>query len=196
VYWNGGFIGEVSLPISIRRLSRRLREPESPRPGRPFLFFTDEIGSSGSVAATACAANLPPWGFVRLIDNSDELHPRITAKLMLEVHDLANCPVEKFGIPSIVPYGYNAHHCGLDNANKLTCWRCRIRQLGSLPFFRSCASWDSRCRYGSPGGGPPMVVYGESSAMVCLASSLFHPMCTPPSLAHSLTRIRLVATSL
>jgi hypothetical protein len=131
VYWNGGFIGEVSLPISIRRLSRRLREPESPRPGRPFrFFFTDEIGSSGSVAATACAANLPPWGFVRLIDNSDELHPSITAKLMLEVHDLANCPVEKFGIPSIVPYGYNSHHCGLDNANNAHLLACSHQAAG------------------------------------------------------------------
>lgn len=60
--------------------------------GKPFLVFTDETGVSKLAApdtgrVDACAKGLPPFGFARIIDLSDETKPKLVAKLMLEVND-------------------------------------------------------------------------------------------------------------
>jgi len=59
--------------------------------GRPYLIFSDERGAKGGNKPAACAAGLPPHGFARIIDISDEKNPKTISKLMLEVSDPANC---------------------------------------------------------------------------------------------------------
>ena len=63
--------------------------------GKPYIIFVDEGGSGGLTSAAqlqaACAAGLPPFPMARIIDISDETNPKIVSRLMLEMHDPANC---------------------------------------------------------------------------------------------------------
>jgi len=94
--------------------------------GHPYLIFTDEAGAGGigDGAKAACAQKLPPFGFARIIDIADERNPRIVSKLMLEVHDPANCGVTQLDTGFADLFGYSSHYCtadNLDNAQYLAC---------------------------------------------------------------------------
>lgn len=119
LFWNDSGIGEVSLAIRIR--------------GKRFMFFTSEIGSAAS-PAVACAANAPPWGFARLIDISDELHPKETAKLMLEINDPANCSMTQNDTPPGDLFGYSVHDCGVDNPHDARLLACSHESAGVRVF--------------------------------------------------------------
>ena len=78
--WDDGANAQQALPVTFG--------------GKPYLIFTDERGAKGSGQAAkqaACDAGLPPHGFARIIDISDETSPKTISKLMLEVSDPANC---------------------------------------------------------------------------------------------------------
>lgn len=104
--------------------------------GKPFLIFTDELGAGGvGGAAGACARNLPPWGFARIIDISDELNPRIISKLMLEVHDPANCPLTLPDLPFMPSvFGYDSHYCKVDNPKNAKLLACSYFGAGVRVF--------------------------------------------------------------
>jgi hypothetical protein len=119
LFWDDGGVAQQTTPVIIN--------------GRPHLIFTDETGPSRLPTAAAgradsCARGLPPFGFARIIDISDERNPQIVAKLMLEVHDPANCALvlDDF-VPAIADldfYGYTTHYCGVDkreNPKLLAC---------------------------------------------------------------------------
>ena len=61
--------------------------------GRPYIISTDESGGQAGVGglAAACARGASPYGYSNIIDITDETNPKIVSKIMLEVHDPANC---------------------------------------------------------------------------------------------------------
>jgi hypothetical protein len=103
--------------------------------GRPYILFTDEAGSRGigqAARTQACAEGVPPHGFSRLIDISDETNPTLTAKLMLEVHDPANCPQTVNDTPLF--FGYDAHYCSVDNPHNAKLAACAYFESGIRVF--------------------------------------------------------------
>ena len=120
--WFDSEVSEVAIPVKIG--------------GRPFLVFTDEAGAGGvGGAPAACAAGLPPWAPLRLIDISDVQHPSIAARLLLEVEDPANCALTENDIPpGFVGFGYDAHDCGVDNPQDAKLIACSYHQAGIRVF--------------------------------------------------------------
>ena len=122
LFWQDGGQAQQALPITIK--------------GKPYLAFTQELGSAGSGPAArsfACAQNLPPFGFTKLIDISDERHPKEVAKLMLEVHDPANCATT---LPEALNPGfvYDSHYCNVDNAKDAKILVCSYWESGLRVF--------------------------------------------------------------
>jgi len=122
LFWQDGGQAQQALPIAIG--------------GKPYLAFTQELGSAGSgpaARAFACAQNLPPFGFTKLIDISDERHPKEVAKLMLEVHDPANCATT---LPEALNPGfvYDSHYCNVDNAKDAKVLVCSYWESGLRVF--------------------------------------------------------------
>ena len=121
VFWEDGRAAQMPTQVRIK--------------GRPYILFTDEAGSRGTGGANraaACAAGLPPHGFARLIDISDETNPFVTAKLMLEVHDPANCPFTVNDTP--ISFGYDAHYCTVDDPKNGKLAACSYFQSGIRVF--------------------------------------------------------------
>ena len=79
LFWTDQGIAESMIPVKIK--------------GHPYLISTDEGGGAAGPGglAGACARGQALWGYPQIIDVGDETHPRIIAKLMLEVSDPANC---------------------------------------------------------------------------------------------------------
>jgi hypothetical protein len=102
--------------------------------GRPYVVFTDLIGSLGWQAfpppPNACDSGKPGRGFTRIIDISDEKSPKIASKLMLEVSSPAQCTKNR--LDPVVGYGYGSTACDVDDPAKaklLTCayWEGGVR---------------------------------------------------------------------
>ena len=70
--------------------------------------------SGASARAAACAQQLPPFGFPKIIDISDDTKPREVAKLMLEVDDPANCSMT-MGEATNPAFVYDSHYCNVDD---------------------------------------------------------------------------------
>jgi hypothetical protein len=79
LFWTDQGTAEPMIPVKIN--------------GHPYIISTDEAGGAGGEGgwAAACDRGAAPFGYPQLIDVSDETHPTIVAKLMLEVNDPANC---------------------------------------------------------------------------------------------------------
>jgi hypothetical protein len=121
LFWEDGAAAQVPRPVTIR--------------GRPHVIFSDELGSRGVLPqgpATACAQGLPPYGFARIIDISDETNPQIVAKLMLEVHDPANC-ASVLNDP-VRGLGYSSHYCNADKAHNPKMVACTYYEAGLRVF--------------------------------------------------------------
>jgi len=118
LFWVDGGQAQQALPVTIR--------------GRPHVIFTDEAGSGGVGGRPgACARGLPPSGFARIIDISDETNPKTISKLMLEVHDPANCPVVLTDPPTS---NYSSHYCNVDKAHNPKMVACTYRDGGLRVF--------------------------------------------------------------
>jgi hypothetical protein len=120
LFWEDGGNAQVALPVTYH--------------GRPHVIFTDERGAGGSGLAAkqaACAQGLPPHGFARIIDVSDETAPKTIAKLMLEVSDPANC-VQVLNDPD--RYSYSSHYCGVDKTKNPKLLACSWREGGLRVF--------------------------------------------------------------
>jgi hypothetical protein len=79
LFWDDQGIAEAMIPVKIK--------------GHPYLISTDEAGGASGAGgwAAACARGASPFGYPQIIDVGDETHPKIIAKLRLEVNDPANC---------------------------------------------------------------------------------------------------------
>lgn len=110
--------------------------------GKPYLVFTDELGSGGSGGVSssqwACDRGLPPFGFTRLIDISDEKNPKVISKMMLEAHDPANCDtiLRDHPSPTITGfnYGYSSHYCNVDTPRNPKLLACSCFEAGLRVF--------------------------------------------------------------
>jgi hypothetical protein len=124
LFWNDGATAQVPLPVTID--------------GRPHLIFTDEHGSGGSSTNSnagrqlACSLGLPPNGFPRIIDISDETQPKTISKIMLEIDDPANCPVILNDPPSVI--SFSSHYCNVDHRNNPRILACTFREAGLRVF--------------------------------------------------------------
>jgi hypothetical protein len=108
-YWEDGGVAQQTIPVTYK--------------GKPYIIFTDETGwgplpTAGASREEACRRGISPHGFARIIDISDETYPKLASKLMLEVHDPANCnqTLSDFDpeTSDLDFYGYSAHYCTPD----------------------------------------------------------------------------------
>jgi hypothetical protein len=121
LFWHGvdGGQAQMTLPVTYH--------------GRAHLIFTDELGSGGAGGRPgACARGVPPDGFARIIDISDERNPKLVSKLMLEVHDPANCP-SSVNDP-VRGLGYSSHYCNVDKTRNPTMLACSYFEAGLRVF--------------------------------------------------------------
>src|SRR5882757_1053076 len=116
LFWPDGGIAMTSQPIKID--------------GHPYLLASDELGPTITNHQSACAQNLPPFGFPRLIDLADEEEPKTVALLKLEVDDPANC-AQMANDPALTgSFGYSAHYCRADNPQDAKLVACSRHEAG------------------------------------------------------------------
>lgn len=125
LFWKDGSTAQNAEPVKIN--------------GRPYVIFTDEIGSGGINGGqpgqpAACAQNLPPFAFARIIDISDEKNPQVVSKLMLEVHDPAHCSTLQNDPAFRDVFGYSSHYCDVDNPQNARLLACSYFQAGVRVF--------------------------------------------------------------
>jgi len=122
LFWKDGAIAQMTERVQIN--------------GRPYLIFTDEAGAGGigEGAKAACAQNLPPFGFARIIDIADDRNPRVVSKLMLEVHDPANCAAVQPDTGFSDIFGYSSHYCTADNPDNTQYLACSYFEAGLRVF--------------------------------------------------------------
>ena len=104
--------------------------------GRPYLIFTDEAGSRGfgvQGMQDACARAVPPHGFARIIDISDEKNPKVVSKRMLEVHEPANCSAVLHDSTNPA-FWYDSHYCTVDHPKNAKLAACAYFQAGVRVF--------------------------------------------------------------
>ena len=107
--------------------------------GRPHLISTDESGGQGGVGGlpAACARGASPYGYAQIIDIGDEKNPKIVSKLMLEVHDPANCELFLNEPPEAGGGGlldYSIERCNVDRPSNPTMAACGSRGVGTRVF--------------------------------------------------------------
>jgi hypothetical protein len=122
LFWNDGAIAQMTERVLIN--------------GHPYLIFTDEAGAGGTGdgAKAACAQKLPPFGFARIIDIADERNPRVVSKLMLDVHDPANCSKTQLDTGFTDLFGYSSHYCTADNPQNTEFLACSYFEAGVRVF--------------------------------------------------------------
>jgi hypothetical protein len=114
--WLDGRGAQMPTPITIK--------------GKPYILFTDESSGRDS----SCAQGLSPFGMARLIDISDEKNPTVVSKLMLEIHDPANCNATLADLKGFPGFGYDAHYCSVDNPSNAKLAACGHFQAGLRVF--------------------------------------------------------------
>ena len=120
-YWDDGGIAQMTQRIKIK--------------GKPYILFADENGSGGLEGwHQACGAGLPPFGFARLIDISNEAKPKVVSKLMLETHDPANCPLTLPETSEGAIFVYDSHYCSVDRPRNARYAACTYFESGMRVF--------------------------------------------------------------
>ncbi len=105
--------------------------------GKPHVIFIDEGGSGGISLAqrqAACAAGFTPYPMARIIDIGDETEPKIISRLMLEVHDPANCAQVLPDLVGLAGFTYGSHYCSVDNRHHATTLACGYFNSGIRVF--------------------------------------------------------------
>jgi len=122
LFWEDTHFSQDAAPIRVN--------------GRPFVVFTDLIGALGwqtfPPPANACDSGRPGRGFARIIDISDEKHPKTASRLMLEVSSPAQC--SKNRLDPVVGYGYGASACDADNSENAKLLACAYWEGGVRVF--------------------------------------------------------------
>src|SRR5499426_2473867 len=105
--------------------------------GKPYIIFVDEGGSGGRTQAgwtAACAAGFPPFGVARIIDISDETHPKIVSRLLLETNNPAHCAQVLPDLVGLTGFTYDSHYCSVDNRKNATTLACGYFNSGIRVF--------------------------------------------------------------
>jgi len=105
--------------------------------GRSYIISTDESGGQAGAGGlpAACARGASPYGYSNIIDITDENNPRIVSKIMLEVHDPANCnhfigqPLDAGSL-----LDYSTERCALDRPINPTLAACGSRGTGTRVY--------------------------------------------------------------
>ena len=122
--WKDGSVAQHTIPARIN--------------GKPYIIFVDEGGSGGlsnsAQQAAACAAGFPPYPMARIIDISDETNPKIVSRLMLEIHNPANCAQTAPDIVGLTTFTYGSHYCSIDNRKHTTTLACGYFNSGIRVF--------------------------------------------------------------
>jgi hypothetical protein len=122
--WKDGAGAQHTIPVRID--------------GKSYIIFVDEAGSGGFSNAAqqqaACAAGLTPFPLARIIDISDETHPKIVSRLGLEVHDPANCSKVLPDLVGLSIFTYGSHYCSVDNKHHATTLACGYFNSGIRVF--------------------------------------------------------------
>jgi len=124
LFWNDQGQVEQMLPFSSH--------------GRSYIISTDESGGQAGVGglAAACKRGASPYGYSNVVDITDEKNPRIVSKLMLEVHDPANC-TKFLNEPPELNGGildYSTERCAVDRPNNPTLAACGSRGTGTRVY--------------------------------------------------------------
>lgn len=105
-YWNDAIFAQITQPFKID--------------GHPYLFVTDELGTRACNPAT----NELGYGITRIFDIADEANPKQVARLMLEVHDPANCVETVIDEQAGALFLYDAHYCTVDDIEDAEVMAC------------------------------------------------------------------------
>ena len=137
LFWSDQGIAESMIPVMIN--------------GHPYLISTDEGGGAAGPGGLqgACDRGQALWGYPQIIDVGHETHPKIIAKLMLEVSDPANCqqqvdetPPDNCGGPcpgtNLPPesgsINLSEERCVADNPMDATMLACSFQNAGLRVF--------------------------------------------------------------
>jgi hypothetical protein len=124
VLWKDGSVAQHTIPVKIG--------------GKPYIVFVDEGGSLGAASTpqinAACAAGLTPFPMARIIDIADETRPKIVSRVMLEIHDPANCDKVKPDVVGLDTFTYGSHYCSVDNKQNATTLACGYFNSGLRVF--------------------------------------------------------------
>jgi hypothetical protein len=121
--WHDGAFSQMALSFKIK--------------GRPYVVIADEAGVGAATRAGmqyACAARRTPFGMARIYDISDEVHPTLVKKIVLEVNDPKNCSLIEPEISALAgtlfaPL-YDLHMCSIDNRSEATTMACSYWNSG------------------------------------------------------------------
>src|SRR5262249_16280263 len=122
--WNDGATAQQTLPVKYD--------------GRQYLIFTDEHGAGSASAQSnaakqfACSLGVPPNGFARIIDISNEANPRVISKLKLEIADPVIWRAILSDPPDII--SSSSHYCGVDRVDNPRLLACTYREAGLRVF--------------------------------------------------------------
>ena len=132
--------------------------------GTPYLLQFGERSGASPVTPT-CERAADGWatfGYPRFIDISDERHPRIISRLLLEVDLPQHCPeVATEGSP--LGFGYSVHHCSPDRLNNPTIMACSYFHGGMRVFDIRHPRRPREIAYYNPGLNS---IYGTASRPV------------------------------
>jgi hypothetical protein len=124
LFWRDGAQSQMYIPIRIR--------------GKRYLVGVDEVGAGGGNATAnvqaACTAGLPTFAMARIIDIENERHPKVASRLLLEVHDPANCNAVLPDIVGLSGFTYGSHYCSVDNKRDATTLACAYFNSGLRVF--------------------------------------------------------------
>jgi hypothetical protein len=121
--WKDGGQTQHTIPIKIR--------------GKAYLIVAEEVGSGGNSSAgwnAACNAGLPPFNMARIVDISDDTNPKIVSRLMLEIHNPANCSKVLPDLVGLGSFTYGSHYCSVDNKHNATTLACGYFNSGIRVF--------------------------------------------------------------
>jgi len=142
VYWKDGATAQHTIPVKIK--------------GKSYIIFVDEGGSGGlssaAQLAAACAAGMPPFPMARIIDINDERHPTIVSRLMLEIHDPANCASVIPDLVGLTTFTYGSHYCSVDDRDHATTLACGYFNSGIRVFDIRDVDHPKEIAYYNPAG--------------------------------------------
>jgi hypothetical protein len=114
VKWGDGASAQHTIPVRIQ--------------GHPYLIHSDELGTGGFGSsagwASSCAQNMAPFGMARIYDIADETAPRLAARVMTEVQDVANCQQVIGDNTGTLIEGYDSHYCAVDDPAQASILMC------------------------------------------------------------------------
>jgi hypothetical protein len=120
-YWDDGAIMQTPLRVLIG--------------GKPYIITQDENGSGGLQGwQQACALGLPPFGYGRIFDASDERAPKLVSNLMLQVQLPSNCPTTLPDTTGTFIFSYDSHYCSVDNPADARLLACAYWESGMRVF--------------------------------------------------------------